>query len=74
MKPTIRNSENEYDDSYDALLPSDSLLDEDDPAPMESNVKIDAARDPPSVEEHDKMVGTKTYLFVFVCLCLSIVF
>ena len=58
-KATIRSSEIEHDDPYDALFPLDNLSMEDDPAMVETDVKIDPEKDPPFVEDHDKMLGTR---------------
>ena len=40
-KATIRSSENEDDDPYDGLFPSDNLSMEDDPEMGETEVNID---------------------------------
>ena len=61
-KATIRSSEIEHDDPYDALFPLDNLSMEDDPAMVETDVKIDSEKDPPFVEDHDKMLGTRLSL------------
>ena len=58
-KATIRSSENEDDDPYDGLFPSDNLSMEDDPGMGETEVNIDLEKDPPFAEDHDKMLGTR---------------
>ena len=58
-KAIIRSLENEHDDPYDALFPSNNLSMEDDLAMVETDVKTDSEKDPPFVEDHDKMLGTR---------------
>ena len=61
-KATIRSLEIEHDDPYDALFALDNLSMEDDPAMVETDVKIDSEKDPPFVEDHNKMLGNKDIL------------